>query len=54
MEGVLYLKEGLIERYNRYYALIDAERAVLVLRKKSYQGKEALSLDLQPGSPGKG
>ena len=46
MEGILYLKDGILNGWNKYYAILKEEESLMVLLKKSYTGKVKLSLSL--------
>jgi hypothetical protein len=48
MEGVLYLKNGVLKRWNKYFTILDDETLMITVLKKSFKGKVALTISLEP------
>ena len=53
MEGILYLKNGIIKSWNKYYAIFNDQDQTLVLLKKSFKGKPSLSISFEADVKGK-
>lgn len=46
MEGFLMLDKGFFKGFKQYYAILDSENQIFLIRRKSYKGTLKLKFNL--------